>query len=248
MKTGRAATTCKEAELLTFGVNPGVGYRVSDWLSVGAGFSILYAELLQKAAINNAAVPGQAGLGDGQLKIESDDVGYGFNLGVLLEPVAGTRFGITYRSEVKLGFKDVASASNVGPVLQGALNLSGLAGSKVNIDMTVPQAVMLSGCHQINERWAIMGNIGWQDWSAFGKQEIGLDSTTSRSFTKDLNATTPGISPWVPNAVSPRTGSGPFVRPTIPHRWTTTRTARRTWPWTVKSASPQGFSTTGARM
>jgi long-chain fatty acid transport protein len=48
-------------------------------------------------------------------------VGYGFNLGVLLEPVAGTRFGIAYRSEVKLGFKDVASASNVGPVLQGAL-------------------------------------------------------------------------------------------------------------------------------
>jgi long-chain fatty acid transport protein len=177
----------QEAKLTTFGVNPGVGYRVSDWLSVGAGFSILYAELLQKSAINNAAVPGQAGLGDGQLKIESDDVGYGFNLGVLLEPVTGTRFGITYRSEVNLGFKDVASASNVGPVLQGALNLSGLAGSKVDIDMTVPQAVMLSGYHQINERWAIMGNIGWQDWSAFGKQEIGLDSTTSRSFTKDLN-------------------------------------------------------------
>ena len=55
----------QEAKLTTFGVNPGVGYRVSDWLSVGAGFSILYAELLQKSAINNAAVPGQAGLGDG---------------------------------------------------------------------------------------------------------------------------------------------------------------------------------------
>ena len=94
---------------------------------------------------------------------------------------------IQFNSEVKLGFKDVASASNVGPVLLGALYLNGLAGSKVDIDMTVPQAVMLSGYHQVNERWAIMGNIGWQDWSAFGKQEIGLDSTNSNSFTKDLD-------------------------------------------------------------
>jgi len=86
-----------------------------------------------------------------------------------------------------LGSRTWPGASNVGPVLQGALNLSGLAGSKVDIDMTVPQAVMLSGYHQVNERWAIMGNIGWQDWSAFGKQEIGLDSTNSNSFTKDLD-------------------------------------------------------------
>ena len=76
----------QEAKLTTFGVNPGVGYQVSDWLSVGAGFSILYAELLQKSAINNAAVPGQAGLGDGQLKIESDDVGYGSTWGSCWSP------------------------------------------------------------------------------------------------------------------------------------------------------------------
>jgi long-chain fatty acid transport protein len=176
----------KEAQLLTFGVNPGVGYRINDWLSVGAGVTLLYSELLQKVAINNAAIPGQAGVGDGELKLESDDVGYGFNLGVLLEPVAGTRFGLTYRSEVELEFKDVANLRGLGPVLQGALNLSGLAGSDVDIDMTVPQAVMFSAYHQINPRWAVMGNIGWQEWSAFGKQEISLQATTSRSFTKDL--------------------------------------------------------------
>jgi long-chain fatty acid transport protein len=175
-----------EAELLTFGVNPSVGYRVNDWLSVGGGFNILYAELTQKAAVNNSAVPGQAGLADGELKLEDDDVAYGFNLGLLLEPREGTRFGITYRSKVDLEFKDVAGLKNIGPVLQGLLNLSGLAGNRVDIDMTVPQLVMISGYHQINDQWAIMGNIGWQDWSEFGKQDLTLSSTTSRSFTKDL--------------------------------------------------------------
>jgi long-chain fatty acid transport protein len=177
---GRYYTT--DAELVTFGVNPGVGYRLADWLSVGAGFSVLYAELTQKAAVRNAFDPG----GDGELKIEADDVGYGFNLGVLLEPSKDTRFGITYRSKVDLEFKDAAALKNVGPILQGILNLSGLAGSKVDIDMTIPQAVMFRAYHQLTDRLALLGNVGWQDWSEFGKQDLTLSSTTWRTFTKDL--------------------------------------------------------------
>ena len=182
---GRYYTT--EVELLTYGINTGAGYRVNNWLSVGAGFSVLYATLDQKAAINNRAVPGQAGLADGKLELDADDVGYGFNLGILLSPWSSTRFGLTYRSEVDLEFTDAASLKNIGPVLQGLLNLSGVAGSKVDIDMTIPQAVMLSGYHQLTEHWAIMGNIGWQDWSEFGKQDVTLRSTTSTKFTQDLD-------------------------------------------------------------
>ncbi|MEE4111365.1 MAG: OmpP1/FadL family transporter [Desulfobacteraceae bacterium] len=182
---GRYYTT--EAELLTYGVNPGVGYRVNEWLSLGAGFSVLYGNLDQKSAVNNNAVPFQAGLADGELRIEGDDTGLGYNLGVLLEPLQGLRVGFTYRSEVDLEFEDVAELRNLGPVLQGLLNLTGLAGSSVDIDMTIPQAVMLSGYYQVNERWALMGNIGWQDWSAFGKQTLTLRSTNARTFTQDLN-------------------------------------------------------------
>ena len=180
---GRYYTT--KAEMLTFGLNPGAGYRINNWLSVGAGFSVLYATLDQRAAVNNQLT--DPGFADGELKLDSDDVGYGFNLGLMLTPRDSTRFGLTYRSEVDLEFKDAASLKNIGPVLQGLLNASGVAGSKVDIDMTIPQAVMLSGYHQLNPRWAIMGNIGWQQWSEFGKQDLTLFSTTATTFTKDLD-------------------------------------------------------------
>ncbi|MEA3468301.1 MAG: OmpP1/FadL family transporter [Thermodesulfobacteriota bacterium] len=176
-----------EAEMLTFLVNPAVGYQVNDWLSIGAGVSLGYAELTQKVGINNSAVPEQAGMSDGQLKIDENDMAYGFNLGVMLEAQAGTRFGLTYRSEMDLGFEDAASLNNIGNVLQGLLGLSGVAGSKVDIDMTIPQALMLSGYHQLHRRWSIMGNIGWQDWSEFGNQDLTLRSTTSTTFTKKLD-------------------------------------------------------------
>jgi long-chain fatty acid transport protein len=148
---------------LNFGINPSAGYRINDWLSLGGGFNIVFAELTQKAAINNIAVPGQAGLSDGRLKLEDDDTAFGFNLGILLEPRDVIRFGISYRSELDLEFKDVASLKNIEPVLQGILNLSGLAGSKVDVDMTIPQLMMTSAYHQLTDRWAVLGNIGWQD-------------------------------------------------------------------------------------
>ena len=172
-----------EAELITVGVNPSVGYRVNEWLSVGAGVDMLWAELTQKVAVRNAFDPG----GDGEIKLESDDAAYGFNLGILLQPREDTRIGLSYRSQLDLEFEDVVSLTNIGPVLRAALNLSGLAGSRTDIEMTIPQAVMLSGYHQINDRWAVVGNLGWQDWSTFGKQDLTLSSATARTFTKDLD-------------------------------------------------------------
>ena len=57
---GRYYTT--KAEMLTFGVNPGAGYRVNNWLALGAGFSVMWANLEQEAAVNNSVVPGQGWL------------------------------------------------------------------------------------------------------------------------------------------------------------------------------------------
>ncbi len=208
----------KEAELLTFGVNPGVGYRVADWLSVGAGFSVMQAKLHQTVAINNAAVPLQAGRDDGELKLEDDDVGYGFNLGVLLEPTPDTRFGITYRSEVKLEFKDVA-------------NLSGLSWRAATTSSPRP-----------GPSWATSaGRTGVNS----GNRRSAWYHPTHDPSRRTLITRTPGTSRWARSTASPRSGSGPSAPPTTPRPSTATKTVRRTWPWTVKSVSPPGCSTTG---
>ena len=176
-----------ESQLMTFSIDQAAAYRVNNWLSVGASFVVMYASLHQKTGINNSAVPGQAGLGDGQIKIKDDEIAYGYNLGLMLTPRDGTRFGFTYRSKLDLDFKDVASLRNISPILQKALDAAGLTGSKMDVSMTIPQTLMLSGYHQITDNWAIMANIGWQDFSEFGKQDIKLRSTTSTKFTTDLH-------------------------------------------------------------
>jgi long-chain fatty acid transport protein len=40
--------------------------------------------------------------------------------------------------------------------------------------MNVPQSVMVSAYHRFAERWALMLDFGWQQWSQFGKVDIGV--------------------------------------------------------------------------
>jgi long-chain fatty acid transport protein len=86
----------QKAQTLSFTLNPGFAYRVNNWLSVGAGFSVNYALLSQTAAVNNILDRSP----DGRLKFKADDWGFGGNVGVLLEPSVRTPFGLTYRSPV----------------------------------------------------------------------------------------------------------------------------------------------------
>jgi long-chain fatty acid transport protein len=167
----------QKAELVTMGINPGIGYRVNEWLSIGGGIGILYGKLEQTVAVNNAL----DGLSDGKLTLEEEDVNIGGNVGILIEPTQRTRFGVTYRSAVDLEFDDVARAENIGPTL------AALSGTGVDLEMTIPQAVMVSAYHGLTDRFAIMANLGWQDWSEFGKTEITIRSSATTTLTDDRN-------------------------------------------------------------
>jgi len=171
-----------EEELITLGAFPVAAYRVNKWLSVGAGAQIIYGRLDSKTGINDVF-----GGGDASIDISDDDVGYGGMAGVLIEPIEGTRFGVTYTSQVKLDFKDKPKTNNLGPLLNDALTLSGLNGAPVDLGLPIPNQVLVSGYHDLTDSLAVVGNVVWQQWSEFGKPSLEVTSTTSRSATADLD-------------------------------------------------------------
>ncbi len=173
----------QKEEFTTAFANGSVGYRINDWLSVGAGVSVVHGELKYKAALNNLL----DGAADGRLNFNDTDADIGGNVGVLIEPRKGTRIGLTYISKVDFDFKDGNIVRGAGPVLDAALRLSGLAGGDTKLKWTLPQQVMLGVHHQLSDDLAIMGNLGWQDWSQFGEVGVSVDSTTSVSTTANAN-------------------------------------------------------------
>lgn len=174
----------QQVTLLGASIVPSMAYRVNDKFSVGAGVVAMDGYLKFASAVNNA-VPGMP---DGKLQMRDTKWGWGGNVGVLYEPAPGTRLGLTYNSEIKLKFAPQAQFSGTGPVLTALLNARGLQNATINIDVNAPQQVMGSFFHTVNERWALLGNVGWQEWSKFGQIAVGLDNSTNPvSVTTDLN-------------------------------------------------------------
>jgi long-chain fatty acid transport protein len=160
----------QEAALLGISVLPSVSWRVSDQFSVGVSLHAMYGVLGQKVAINSLSGD------DGELSLDDTTWGVGANVGLLWEPSRSTRLGLVYNSPVKLDFSATPEFTNV--VLDsGALD----------VGITVPQGVMASAYHALNERWALLASVGWQQWSKFGLLEVGVsDVANPGSLTKDL--------------------------------------------------------------
>jgi long-chain fatty acid transport protein len=168
-----------EVELITMMTSFNLGYKVNEQLSVGGGVNIVYGSLTQKMNWNNpAAIP------DSRIKIDDSDVGYGFNLGLLYEFSPSTRIGLTYLSEVEFEFEDAVNTSDL-------VGLSGniLGGAKVDLDMSLPQAVSFSIFHQLDETWTLLGSVGWQEWSEFGKTDLKFGNGGKVEDDRDFDDT-----------------------------------------------------------
>ena len=160
-------------------IQPTIAYRVNNWLSVGAGPIFMIGYLRDRVGINNLL----PALGDGQLRLKDWTLGYGGNLGILLEPRADTRVGITYLTPVSLDFSSAADFRGLGPGLALLFLKRGLLNANVDLGLTVPQAVTLGIFHQLSDRFAIMGNLNWQNWNQFGQVNVSVDSSNPKSIT-----------------------------------------------------------------
>jgi len=168
----------QNSALLGMSVMPTASFKATDWLSIGAGLNAMYGYLKTDIAINNGTPR------DGQLSLKDETWGFGANLGVLIEPREGTRIGVTYLSPVKLDFKDRPEISVFGGNLGTLLTTPDL-----NLGVKVPQSVMLGFYQDLSPKWAVMADVGWQQWSQFGQVQVGVEGAggNPRVVTANLN-------------------------------------------------------------
>jgi long-chain fatty acid transport protein len=157
----------KQATLVGIAFAPVASYRVNEYISVGGGPNVMLAQLKNTSNVNS---PNPFGSGDGQMETKDTTAGVGGQFGVLIEPKKGTRVGVTYYSPIKLDLSDNPTFSNTGALGTALANLN----RNLDLDITVPQHVILSGYHELSEAWAIMGDFGWENWSQFGKVDVAV--------------------------------------------------------------------------
>jgi long-chain fatty acid transport protein len=172
-----------------------IAYKATDKLSLGMSVNAMWGKYKNQVAINipdalrpGGFVPIRRADTDAELNMDADTWGWGVNLGLLYEFSPGTRLGFTWNSEVDLDFSGPAEFSNLGSGLYTLLNNRGLLNANIDVNIKVPQQLMASIFHQVNPRWAVLGSVGWQQWSRFGQVELGINDTTNpRSLTTNLD-------------------------------------------------------------
>jgi len=164
-----------KTELATINLNPSMGLKVTDKLSLGFGFSLQYLN----ATFSNAIDFGLAGYAmgipdftpgsaDGAVSIEGSNWGTGFNFGLLYEPMTGARFGLAYRSQIGNTVTGNATFADVPPPFQPAFSDQGFSAP-----LDLPATISGNFFYQIDPHWAVMADITWTNWSVL--QEIVID-------------------------------------------------------------------------
>jgi len=151
-----------EMALMAMTIQPTAAYRLDEQWSVGAGLTANYGYFkLEREPL----LPGETRSQD------DGDWDFGARLGVLYEPTKSTRFGLTWVSEAEYDF-DVNGSVTIGPITHTIPMSAGV---------TAPQQLMGSAYHRLNDRWAVMGNLGWQDWSEFADATLETEGGTITS-------------------------------------------------------------------
>jgi len=168
--TGRYQNT--EINLLTLTANPSIAYRVNDTLSLGAGVTLMFADIEYDLTAPPIRPP--AG-GAGEVKIDGNDFALGYNFGALFELSPQTRIGVTYVSKVE-------------PKFSGDLKIypgpGGSFSANSDLEFTFPQLIRAGIYHELNSQWALLGSVGWEDWSDFDTLLVSTERGSASIPTK----------------------------------------------------------------
>ncbi|MBR9925043.1 MAG: transporter [Gammaproteobacteria bacterium] len=155
---GRNQGNYTEVKVMT--AQPTVSYRFNEQWSVGAGltYNRVEGELRRQVPV---ATP--MGLSEVDSRVEGDDEAWGYNLGVIYQPVPETTFGLTYRSKVDFNLEGSFAANS--PVLD-QLGV-GTVTDTAALDLTTPETVNFSLTQQMSDKLKLMFGVSWARWSRF---------------------------------------------------------------------------------
>jgi len=169
------------SELKTLDLGLALAYRLSDRVSLGAGIDLVYARAELSHAVDLGSLltarlgrpvpglgitPGNPAI-DGYTRLEGDDWGLGWALGLLLEPVDGTRIGLSYRSKVDLDLE--GSTLTRVPELVAEVTAGQVATSNRDASsrLTLPATLRLGLWQSLGSDWRLLLGAQWTGWHSF---------------------------------------------------------------------------------
>ncbi len=160
-----------ESMILTFDINPNLAWKVNDMLSVGGGISLQYA----KAELGSGRMINEDGHTI-QSNVKGDSWAWGWNVGLMFQPVETVRIGLAYRSHIAHNADGDTTLDNV-PLSMIKPDIPGITGTtSITSDMKVriktPDTITLSATWEATDALRLSGTARWSKWSNFKSLDV----------------------------------------------------------------------------
>lgn len=179
-------------------INPSIAFKASDTLSIGAGLNWMQLDADYRKAVPGIMQAGGGGVpgyyGDLSARVKAKGDAWGWNAGILWQAAPDTRFGLSYRSKIKIDADGTTTIANrnINPAAGfgtggGIINaLSGAYYAETSVEL--PDTAILSVVHNLNDRWTLLGDVSWTGWSSIPNLTINTahPNPAAQKSTLDL--------------------------------------------------------------
>lgn len=150
-----------ESMILTFDINPNLAWKVNDKLSVGGGISLQYAKAELGFGFDVPSFKTAA-----HANVKGDSWAWGWNVGMMFQPVETVRVGLAYRSHI---------AHNADGHTTLDINGMGSLTSDMKVRIKTPDTITLSATWEATDALRLSGTARWSKWSNF--KSLSLDNS-----------------------------------------------------------------------
>lgn len=168
-KQGLTRYLSVQSQVATLAANPTITYQVSPSLSVGLGLDYMFSRNEAKKMINQSALAA----GDSTAILKADGGGWGFNAGLLVSPDERLRFGLAYRSRIKVEHTGEMELKRLAPAVQPLFGGSDFT-TKVRIPRTFPDIITLGAAWSPSKKITLSLECEQVKWSSFRETRIDL--------------------------------------------------------------------------
>ena len=177
-----------DSEIMTANFNPSLSFKVTEKLSVGAGFNVQYLQSKLTNAIDfgTACLPAMGPIpcanqgllpqvADGHASLKGDSVGFGYNFGAFYALDQDTSLGVSYRSRIAHDVHGNANFSVPDNAMLLAQN-GHFIDTNARTSVTLPDNVLFGFSHRPNPRWTISADAMSTHWSVIRELRTGFSS------------------------------------------------------------------------
>jgi len=176
--------TATETEISVMDLTPTLAWKIRDDLAIGIGLVLEYADVTMSQMLKVGPY------GDSQMKVTGDSIAAGVAAGISYNPpIEGMKLGLGFRSRMTHDL-DLKARVRANETQRAVLNATtgGALKSDGKAELNLPSMINFGVSQDINEKWRVMLDISWSEWSVMDELTLKYDRRLlgQRSTTQEM--------------------------------------------------------------